>query len=134
MTTRLLNFKASFAPMVESGRKPHTIRALRKDGNDPLPGDTLHLYTGLRTKAVRLLRREVCDYTRDIMIQPSSGDVHHVLLGGRELSQDDIDLLARVDGFAAASDFIGFFEAAHGLPFTGVLIGWRPSPLLSTQH
>lgn len=134
MTTRLLNFKAVFAPMVESGRKPHTIRALRKDGNDPLPGDTLHLYTGLRTKAVRLLRREVCDYTRDIMIQPSSGNVHHVLLGGQPLSQDELNTLARVDGFADANDFIRYFDTTHGLPFTGVLIGWQPSPLLSTHH
>lgn len=45
-----LNFKAQFAPLVESGAKRRTIRAFRKDKRDPKQGDTLYLYTGLRTK------------------------------------------------------------------------------------
>ena len=33
-----LNFQARFAPLVESGQKRQTIRAYRKDGRDPKPG------------------------------------------------------------------------------------------------
>lgn len=136
MKTRicLLNFQGQFAPKVESGVKPHTIRALRADGRDPLPGDTLHLYYGLRTKGVRLLRREVCEYAHDIMIQPSAGNQHHVLLVGHPLDQAGIEQLARFDGFNSADEFVRYFEKAHGLPFTGLLIGWFPTPDYTTRH
>jgi hypothetical protein len=134
MTTILLDFKAQFAALVESGLKPHTIRALRADGRDPLPGDTLHLYTGLRTKAARLLRREPCQYTVEVTIQPSAGNVHHVLLGGKPLDQHDIEVLATVDGFQGATEFVQFFEKTYGLPFTGLLIGWEPMPVYVTRH
>jgi hypothetical protein len=134
MTTCLLNFGAAFVPLVESGQKPHTIRAKRVDGRDPLPGDTLHLYAGLRTKAVRLLRREPCQYATEITIQPSAGDVHHVLLGGRPLDQREIEALATVDGFDNAIAFVRYFQDMYGLPFTGLLIGWEPIPTYATRH
>ena len=50
-----LNFRAEFADAVERGEKCQTIRAYRKDGRNPKPGDTLHLYTGMRTRACRRL-------------------------------------------------------------------------------
>jgi hypothetical protein len=134
MTTILLNFRAEFAPLVESGEKPHTVRARRRDGRDPLPGDTLHLYTGLRTKAVRLMRREVCDYVREITIQPSAGNVHHVLLGGIPLEQSHVEMLARFDGFTSGTEFVSYFEKTYGLPFTGLLIGWDATPAYVTRH
>lgn len=134
MTTCLLNFNAKFVPLVESGRKPHTIRAKRKDGRDPLPGDTLHLYAGLRTKAVRLLRCEACEFTTEVTIQPSAGDVHHVLLGGQLLTQHDVEMLATVDGFGNAVEFVRYFQDMYGLPFTGLLIGWEPMPTYATRH
>lgn len=56
-----LNFKKQFAPMIKEGLKPEnertgrikrqTIRAYRKDGRNPHPGDVLHLFTGMRTKS-----------------------------------------------------------------------------------
>jgi hypothetical protein len=134
MTTCLLNFQAQFVPLVESGAKPHTIRACRVDGRDPLPGDTLHLYTGLSTKAARLLRREPCQYTVEVTIQPSAGNVHHVLLGGKPVGQHEIEVLANVDGFKSATEFVQFFEKMYGLPFTGLLIGWEPMPVYVTRH
>lgn len=134
MTTILLNFQKEFVPLVEAGLKPHTIRARRVDGRDPLPGDTLHLYTGLRTKACRLLRREPCQYTAEVTIQPSAGDVHHVLLGGRPLDQDEVETLARVDGFASGTEFVHYFQEQYGLPFTGLLIGWDMTPVYVTRH
>src|SRR5262249_12848109 len=105
MSGVILNFRADFAPLVESGAKPHTIRARRTDGRDPLPGDPLHLYTGLRTKSARLLRREVCEYATEVTIQPSVGNVHHVLLGGELLRQEQIEALAVVDGFQNGAQF-----------------------------
>lgn len=134
MSHILLNFKERFAPLVESGLKPHTIRACRIDGRDPLPGDILHMYTGWSTQAARLLRTEPCQYTIEITIQPSAGNVHHVLLGGKPLDQHDIEVLATVDGFKGATEFVQFFEKTYGLPFTGLLIGWEPMPVYMTRH
>lgn len=134
MTICVLNFQTQFASLVEAGLKPHTIRAYRVDGRDPLPGDTLHLYTGLRTKASRLLRREPCQYTVEVTIQESAGNVHHVLMGGRLLEQHAVELLATVDGFAGAAEFVQFFKKTYGLPFNGLLIGWEPMPLYVTRH
>ena len=48
-----LNFKKEFADKVASGEKRQTIRALRKDGKNPRPGQKLYLYTGMRTKYCR---------------------------------------------------------------------------------
>jgi hypothetical protein len=134
MTTCVLNFHPDFAPLIEAGVKPHTIRALRADGLDPLPGDTLHLYTGLSTGGRRLLRREVCEFAVEIRIQHSASNVHHVLLGGQPLSQAEIETLARVDGFAHSSALVEYFAKNYGLPFNGLLIGWQPEPVYVTRH
>jgi len=134
MKTCLLNFQAAFAPLVEAGVKPHTIRARRADGRDPLPGDMLHLYTGLRAKGARLLRREACEYTHEITIQPSVGNIHNVLLGGWLLDQHEVEQLASADGFTNAETFVQYFSRQYGLPFSGLLIGWMPTPTYVTRH
>ncbi len=64
------NFRAQFAEDVESGRKTQTIRAERKDGRRPKVGDTLKLYTGMRTKACRLLAVGRCTAVVPITIEP----------------------------------------------------------------
>ena len=134
MKTCLLNFQAAFAPLVEAGVKPHTIRTWRTDGRDPLPGDMLHLYTGLRAKGARLLRSEACEYTHEITIQPSAGNIHHVLLGGQLLEQWQVEQLASADGFDSAATFVQYFSRQYGLPFSGLLIGWTPTPTYVTRH
>ena len=52
----LYNFQARFVPFILNGAKTHTIRAIRT--NPDKPGNTLHLYTGLRQKGARLLLQE----------------------------------------------------------------------------
>ncbi|TCS38492.1 hypothetical protein EDC30_102231 [Paucimonas lemoignei] len=134
MATCLINFRPELAHLVEDGLVSNTIRALRGDGRDPLPGDTLHLYTGMSTKGTRLLRQEPCQYTMEVTIQPSAGDVHHVMLGSKLLEQSEIEMLARVNGFNSAAKFVLHFQKTYGLPFTGLLIGWEPAPVYVTRH
>jgi len=132
----LLGFKARFAPMVENGVaaaarraipnegqpiKRQTIRALRKDGRDPAPGDTLHLYTGLRTKQARLLGEVRCRAVTTLRIDRSGSRVRR---DGRVLDRAATLRLARADGFVDRESMIDFVQKMHGLPFEGLLIRW----------
>lgn len=124
----LINFAAQFAPAVESGTKPHTVRAKRADGRDPQPGDVLRLYTGLRTTKTRLLRQEVCEYVSEIQFLPPLGGKPQVFLAAELLSVEQLHALAQADGFDGWRPFVAFFEELYGLPFTGNLIGWSVTP------
>ncbi len=127
-----LNFKAQFADDVEDGRKRRSIRAPRKDGRNPKPGDKLQLYTGMRQKACRKLRDAKC-----IRVRPVEIDHTGVALDGRKLYCGDAPAyaggvdpehydsdFARADGFSTFQDMREFFEREHGLPFKGLLIEW----------
>lgn len=110
-----LNFQKQFAGAVERGEKRQTIRAPRKDGRDPKPGDTLYLYTGMRTKACRKLGEVVCSGVLRVRIG----------LGGPEgSSMDEAITFAQADGFRDWLAMRQWFERTHGLPFEGFLIQW----------
>lgn len=112
-----LNFKAQFAAAVACGGKTQTIRAPRQR---PIrAGDTLHLFTGMRTKACRRLRTVLCTAVRPVRISQA-----RVWVDERELSLEEIKTLAVRDGFFDCVAFIDFFCATHGLPFEGQLIEW----------
>ncbi len=115
-----LNFKKQFADDVESGKKRQTIRAFRKDGRDPKPGQTLYHYTGMRTKGCRKLRADECLDVRQVTIEEDQ----RVMVGVDALDWQAVKAFAKDDGFESAADFIDFFENAHGLPFYGLLIEW----------
>jgi len=115
-----LNFKKKFAEKVKSGAKRQTIRALRKDGRNPRPGQTLYLYTGMRTKGCQKLREAVCKSVEQISIEEFSG----VYLKCEYLIPVEILELAKKDGFNSDVDFFEFFRKTHGLPFYGLLIKW----------
>lgn len=124
----LLNFKKQFANAVELGLnepdnpagKRQTIRARRKDGRNPKPGQTLYLYTGLRTKATRKLGEAICVSSEPICITEKKD----IVIGVRELTWNQCFNLAWADGFKDVHSFMEFFETVHGLPFYGFLIKW----------
>ncbi len=114
-----LNFKKQFAPKVESGKKRQTIRRKRRDGKYPRPGQTLYLYTGMRTKSCRKLGEETCKSSLPILI-----DGRNVVVGGQLLSADEELKLAQADGFEGVEDFRNFFSNQDADAFDGVLICW----------
>ncbi len=124
----ILNFQQQFADDVESGSKRQTIRAERK--RPVRVEERLHLYTGLRTKRARLLKRALCMEVWGIAIR-STGNVtvyetHHGATG-RTLTDTEKEGLARLDGFKgpdAFGEMLAFFRETHGLPFFGQLIKW----------
>lgn len=117
-----LNFKKQFAPAVESWEKLQTIRARRKDGRDPLPGQPLYLYTGMRTKVCRKLGKTICKKTQPITIEENLD----IIVGTHCLSVGEEIELAEKDGFIDRVEFYQFFRDTHGLPFYGLIIKWDP--------
>lgn len=115
-----INFQKQFAPLVESGQKRQTIRALRKDGRDPISGDRLFLYTGMRTKGCRKLMDTVCASTYAITIKTNGT----IKLDGQVLHHRTAEELAQADGFESRDAMIAWFSKTHEMPFHGRLIKW----------
>lgn len=113
----LYNFKKQFMPAILSGSKRHTIRSRRTHPDKP--GNTLHLYTGLRQKGSQLLMRVPCTRIEEITI------THDGLINvdGRYLSRREQEELAKADGFVSAREMLTFWDGR--LPFEGHIIHWN---------
>jgi len=126
----LYNFQDRFAAPILAGTKQHTIRATRI--NPDKPGNTLHLYTGLRTKKAKLLMRVLCVKVEEIRILLESDNVRTVLfrhtnyvveIAGATLDSSEKEALARRDGFVNFREMIEFWNGR--LPFDGHIIHWK---------
>lgn len=124
------NFKKEFAPLVESGQKRQTIRAIGKRRH-ARPGDRLQLYTGQRTKVCRklILPDPVCIsvhavYMFKIIERRRDKHAYQLYLDGELISWHEVPEIANADGFENSTEFFNFFEDVHGMPFRGVLIKW----------
>lgn len=125
----LLNFKPQFVDPIQSGRKHHTIRATRKI---PVkPNDKLYLYCGARTKNcfLILVEPQTCTRVQTIEINSLVGDVE-IIVDGTVLALDEMQQLARADGFENLTMFYHFWQVNHGdqhghVNFTGQIIHWR---------
>ncbi len=122
-----LNFKIQFVPHIRSGRKTHTIRSTRK-----LPiktGDTLYLYTGMRTRHCQKIIQSVCLKVEDVLIRQrktfsnDSTERFEVAINGVGLESDEKQALAYADGFKSFSDMMIFWQGR--LPFIGHIIHWE---------
>jgi len=116
-----LNFQKQFTDAVESGKKCQTIRAYRKV-RDPKVGDTLYLYTGMRTKQCRKLGEVECT------------SVEHVKIGRYCASMSHKDDFAQADGFDTYGAMLDWFEQTHGLPFEGLLIRWDAQEMAGEEN
>jgi hypothetical protein len=132
----LYGVKKQFAASVESGAKTHTIRDSRKNGHAK-PGDKVHLYTGLRTKACRKLidPDPTCWGSFDIDIEITGHTMTRrsgpmVFINGRSLDDAEVEALAIGDGFTSVEDFFAFFAASPPEGKTRVLICWEPKDWL----
>ncbi len=113
-----LSFRERFADLVETHAKRQTIRGVWKR---PIKsGDTLYLYTGMRTKRCRKLRMASCLDVRPITLYAG----HYVLTVGGYGGFDTLNRFARDDGFDSWEEMREWFKAKYGLPFEGVLITW----------
>ena len=119
-----LNFKKQFAEAVEHGNKRQTVRAPRKDGRPHAKvGDTLKLYTGMRTKQCRLLATATVTHIDRIRIEPMCMFLNGSFMPVFDACQTD-DGFAVADGFKNFMDMSLWFATVHGLPFEGFVIHW----------
>jgi hypothetical protein len=119
------NFKPQFVDDVESGVKLNTIRPRRKKPPTKV-GDTLFLYTGMRTNNCRRLRKAICTDIKGAVIWEGG-----VNIGGLDLNTEQIEALAKSDGFANSADFFAFFRKTYKMtkenPLTDMeFIAWEP--------
>ena len=113
-----------FLPNVR--RKRQTIRAPRKDGKVANVGDTLKIYTGLRTKKCRKLGEATC-------LQSSRVMVNRVAIfvfaddgqSARQYFREEADEFARDDGFKDFAELRAWLDKTHGQgQFRGQLYRW----------
>ena len=123
MSTFLFNFKPQFARLVESGAKRQTVRATRKDNRVPRSGDTVKLYTGLRTRKARLLLAAPVVRCEPVRIFSD----RTVLVGATMLIGQHLARFAKDDGFAGAAEMFDWFQETHGPDdFEGFVVQWLP--------
>ena len=118
-----ISFQNQFAEPIRLGEKTTTIRQIRR-GRPIRVGDTLHLFTGMRTRACERIGTTRCVSVTPIDIFPDTGEI---TLNGMPCSQETVDQIVHRDGFASAKDFFAFFESKYGNdPGPMLLIEWKP--------
>lgn len=112
----ILSFKKRFAGKVRNGSKCQTIRAFRKY---PIrQGETLYLYTALRTKFAKRLRVVKCksvnridiSFNKPLIIIWYSTDESLALHTIYQLNE-----FAKADGFSDWDDMKSFWIQEHGV-------------------
>lgn len=144
------SFKAMFAGQVSALTKRHTIRGDRR--RHARPGESVQLYTGMRTRECRKLvdPDPICSRVRPIAIltvlSPHLDLIGAIVIDGRSLGSEEIERFAQADGFgiehvgdckmrrlgvpgSARFNMGQFWEETHGTPavFNGWLIDWEPA-------
>ena len=117
-----LNFKEQFVQPIILGMKPGTIRQERKQ---PIKvGDTLYLFTGMRTKNCRKFMTAECKAVYPIVINQTASK-RFVCIDGMQLGDNSLAEFVFDDGFSSVDEFFDFFIDQYGLPFRGHWIVWK---------
>lgn len=115
----IYNEDPRFVPMIRDGRKRFTIRARRK--YEDVPGDIMHLYTGLRTRGAMLIFRVPCVKVEEIRLARFEGATV-VTVSSQPLDGGEMELLALNDGFETFAEMMEWWQP--NMPFEGQVIHW----------
>lgn len=111
--------------LIKSGVKIHT---LREDPKDKWFADKkIHHCTGVRTKKYRCFLQNVCKSIQGIVIynEATLFAPIQVIVNDRELSLQEINVLAVNDGFNSTKEFIKWFFKKKGRKkWVGKIIHW----------
>lgn len=130
------SFKKRFVPPILSGIKGQTIRAPRKGrSRHARPGDTVQLYTAMRTLYCTLIGTATCETTIPVTLDFTDTDGGNRVMTDRATIQsaDALDAFARMDGFEDWAELRAFWAKQHPTitVFDGILIRWiwfKPAP------
>lgn len=125
------SFRPLFVDAIRNGSKRQTIRAPRLGrSRHARPGEELQLFTGQRTKHCRLIGRATCQSVASIRLGFENEIVS--IIGGAPgqvcySSYRDLDMFARMDGFASWRDLVTFWRATNhaGGAWEGDIIFWH---------
>jgi len=124
VSTWLINFRPQAAQAIRDGTRRQLIRAHRADGKRIELGDTVKLFTGLRTRGVQLLREATVTGAFSIRIDLAAGDV---VIDGTRLDPYQRTDFAMADGFEHWPAMQAWLKAENpncGGVFEGYLITW----------
>jgi len=133
------SFQPRFVDPIRTLAKRQTMRNWRR--RHARPGETVQLYTGLRTQRCRLIGTATCtrvsvvalDFVENVIVFVENVGV----VGVSYIDMTDaLDWFARADGFADWDDLRGWFADTHDAveKWSGVLIEWsdfRPATATS---
>lgn len=112
----ILGFKKQFVHPIQSGTKIFTMRKRRKVR--PKLGETLHMYTGLRTKKCELITNKKClvsiQNARVLIEETVTGYTVRVYVDGRHLSEMELRHFAMNDGFQSVEQFCRYWLQIPG--------------------
>ncbi len=132
------SFQKQFADPILAGRKRQTLRNDRK--RHTRPGETLQLYTGMRTKHCRLIGLATCERVEAITFDFAR---NRAVTNLGELSRwEELQRFAAGDGFGNWTELKAFWRKHHpdiGDTWSGVQITWGssfrlPLGLASADH
>jgi hypothetical protein len=113
-----------FREQILSGAKRQTIRAVRK--NPIKEGETLYMWWKQRSPKREKLGETKCINIAPITIRKDGYSIQSEKFfnSGEFTDYLSLSLMAIANGFKDWQELVEFFEKAHGLPFTGVVIQW----------
>jgi hypothetical protein len=124
----LLGFKKQFAKKILNGSKIHTFRNTRLV--TPKPGETIHMYTGLRTKFTEFITKDH-KYTGSqkvrMYLKMQCDEPFVTLTIGEKSNWTPVELheMAISDGFENISDFVRYWLGKEkSLVWEGTCYHW----------
>lgn len=111
----ILSFKKQFVKPILEGTKIHTIREDR-NGRWAV-GKKIHFATDVRTIQQKQFKEDKCKGVQKIYI---SSFLDVIIIGDKDLNDDEKRTLAHNDGFEYVSDFYEWFNK----DFQGIIIHW----------
>lgn len=116
----VFSFKPEFVGKILAGEKQSTIRSTKRCE----VGDTMQLYTGLRTKKCKKLMDAICIGVAPIKI--SKAEIWKI--GKTEGNVRPSSLFFHEqEGFTNVQAMVDFFREEYGLPYRGWIHAWRKS-------
>lgn len=115
-------FRLQYEPMILAGTKNHTVRPVPK--RMPKIGEqfTGYIWTGQPYRSPqRTFFTSTVTKVEDIYINEIG-----IWIATCPLNSKEDEAFARADGFENLDKFLDFFRTVHTLPFSGIVIHWKP--------